>query len=371
MTCNEVIKYIEKWAPKEICWIKDNPGIQVGSGKIKVKNILLSLDANIKVVDEAVNKGCNFIITHHPLIFNPLRRIETSSGGIAAIIEKLIKNDITLYSAHTNLDYTKNGVSFALAKALKLNNIRFLTKIKSRQFKFTLFVPEKDLEKVAAAIFNAGGGEIGDYTNCSFRTPGTGTFKGNSESNPSIGRKGEFVKTPEIKLEVIVDSWNLSKVISAVKETHPYEEPAYDIIPLENLSVNYGIGAVGNLKQSLKRNDFLKHVSENLKSSSLRFSDLSGKNKMISSVAVCGGSGSEYFDDAVSAGADAFITADVKYHAFQEAGEKILMIDAGHYETEIFSLNEVKKKLDGFLREKKIKVLKFSGSTNPVSFYNY
>jgi hypothetical protein len=223
---------------------------------------------------------------------------------------------------------------------------------------------------VADAIFKAGGGEIGDYTNCSFRTAGTGTFKGNQNSSPSIGRKGEFVKTPEIKLEIIVDSWNLSKVISAVKEVHPYEEPAFDIVSLENLSTKYGAGAIGTLKEPLRKKDFLKHVSENLKVSCLKYSDPTGKNNMVNSVAVCGGSGSDYFNDAVKAGADAFITADVKYHTFQEAGSQILIIDAGHYETEIFSLNEVKKKLDVFLSGKKIKVLKFSGSTNPISIYN-
>ncbi len=368
MTGNEIIKYLEEWAPKEISWQKDNAGLQVGTGSAEIKNILLALDATEEVIDDALDKDCNFIITHHPLLFYPLKKINTDDGSTSALAARLIKNDITLYSAHTNLDYTKEGVSFSLAKALNLHNVTFLSRLKLNQYKFTVFVPAADADKVADAIFNAGGGNIGEYSRCSFRTAGTGTSEGSDESDPAIGEKGKFTTIKEVKIEVIIDAWILNKVIAAVNEVHPYEEPAFDLIPLHNAATRYGAGAVGMLARPMPADKFLEHIAKKLNAQSLKFSEPRGGK--ISKVAVCGGSGSEYLADAINAGADAFITADVKYHTFQDARNKILLIDAGHYETEIFSLDELQRRLKAFIKADKIKVIKFSGSSNPVNIYN-
>jgi len=369
MTCKEVIKYLEDWAPKEIAWQNDNVGVQVGNTSRKVKNILLSLELTAEVVNQAIKKKCNLVITHHPLIFHPIKKLDLNSDINAQLIEKLIKKEITVFSAHTNLDFTKHGVSFQLAKKLGLKNITFLKKQKSNQYKLSVFIPTTHVEKVANAVFNAGGGIIGEYSNCSFRSEGEGTFKGSNISNPIVGTKGKYEKVKEIKLEVLVNSWKLNVVLNAMLTAHPYEEPAYDIYPLENSNVNYGAGAIGNFEKSLSPTKVLEIVSKKLDSKNLRY--VYGPANKIKKVAVCGGSGSELINEVISSGADAFVTADIKYHTFHSANDKFLLIDAGHYETEIPVIAEIHKRLSKLVKEKSnIKVLKYTGNTNPIKIYN-
>ncbi len=370
MTCKEIIKYFEDWAPKEIAWQKDNVGLQIGSINRKIKNILLCLELTDRVVEDAIKKNCNLIISHHPLLFHPLKKIDLQKDKISQLVEILIKNDITLYSAHTNLDFTKDGVSFELAKVLKLKEIDFLVHSKSNQYKLIVFVPSGYVDKVANVIFENGGGIIGEYSGCSFRTSGVGTFKGSEQSNPAVGKKGKEEKVEEIKLEVLIDSWNLKNALSAIFKVHPYEEVAYDVYPVENQNVKYGAGAVGELEKSLSQTEFLKYLSNQLKIKNFRYSKGSGNR--IKKVALCGGAGGEMLKDAINAGADTFITADIKYHTFHDANEKLLLIDAGHYETEIHSLNEVKRKLNQFINinNSAIKIFNYNGSTNPIIFYN-
>ena len=367
MRCDKIIKIIEDWAPKSIAWEKDNVGLQVGSLRRELKNILLCLDVDEKVVDEAVKKNCNLIISHHPLLFKSLKRIDTENDRISRILEKLIKKEITLYSAHTNLDFTKDGVSFQLAKKLGLINQKFLLNLSSNQNKLIVFVPLTHAEKVAEALHTAGAGIIGEYTNCSFRTLGTGTFKGSEKSNPVVGLKGKIEKVDEVKIEVLVNSFDLKKVIAEMKKVHPYEEVAYDVYPLANENVNYGMGVIGELKKELSENEFLSLISKSLNLKNFRFNRT--KKSKINKVAVCGGSGSDLLDAAIISDADALVTADIKYHTFQDADNRILLIDAGHYETEIPSLNEVKNRIEKFITDK-TKVYKYKGSTNPIVFYN-
>lgn len=367
MRCERIVKIIEDWAPKSIAWEKDNVGLQVGSLRRDVSNILLCLDVNEDVVDEAVKRKCNLIISHHPLLFRLLKKLDVEKDKGSRIIEKLIKKDITLYSAHTNLDFTKEGVSFQLAKKLGLKNQKFLQNLSSNQNKISVFVPINFADKVAEAMHNAGAGKSGEYSDCSFRSSGTGYFKGSEKSNPSFGVKGKLEKVDEVKIEVLVNSFDVSKVVSAMKQTHPYEEVAYDVYPLVNENVNYGMGVIGVLENELSEKQFLNLVSKSLKIKNFRFTK--GLNSKIKKIAVCGGSGSDLLESAIKSEADAFITADVKYHTFQDAENKILLIDAGHYETEIHALEEIKKRLEKSLSDK-IKVYKFTGNTNPVVFYN-
>lgn len=370
MTVGDLIKYLEDWAPPGAAWEKDNVGLQIGSRRKRLKNILLCLELNEEVLSQAINKNCNFIFTHHPLIFNPIKKLDTEKDKQALLIEKLFKNDISVYSAHTNLDFTKDGVSFELAKVLGLKRIKFLLNQESNQFKVAVFVPEENLKKVAEAVFNAGGGKIGEYEKCSFRLKGEGTFQGSALANPTLGKKEIFEKVSETRFEFIVDKWNISKVINALLNAHPYEEPAYDIYPLQNKNVNFGAGATGELENEMNISDFLSHVSKSLKTSNFRYCN--GSKKKIKKVAVCGGACSDLLKYAISSGADAFITADIKYHAFQEAEGKILFIDAGHYETEIFILNAVQQKIKKFITaNKQTKVFKYMGTTNPVKFYKH
>jgi len=358
---------LETWAPREISSEKDNPGLQVGSGKNTVKNILLALELNMDVITESIAKECNLIITHHPLIYHPLKSLDFQKDENSLLIEKLIKNDLNLFSAHTNLDYTKNGVSFELAKKLRLKEINFLLNLQANQYKISVFVPEDRIEKVAEAIFNAGGGIIGEYSRCSFRTAGTGTFFGSDGTSPFAGKKGKTEKIGEFKLEAIADSWKVGEIISAMIDAHPYEEPAYDIYPLKNRNVNYGMGAIGELNKPMSRQEFLKYVSGKLGSKCLKYAP--GKSESIKKIAVCGGAGTDLLKNAILAEADAFVTADVKYHTFQDAQGKILLIDAGHYETEIHVLDRVEIELNAAAKNN-FKIFKYSGSTNPVIFYN-
>ncbi|MEW6508921.1 MAG: Nif3-like dinuclear metal center hexameric protein [Bacteroidota bacterium] len=368
MNVGELIKQIEDWAPPGAAWENDNVGLQVGSRGDKLKNILLCLELDEEVLQEAVKKKCNLIFTHHPLIFNPIKNLDFDKSKTAKLIRLLIKHNISLYAAHTNLDFNKNGVSFELAKTLQLKNVTFIKHQEANQFKVVIFVPSENVEQLSEALFSAGGGRIGNYEYCSYRIYGEGTFKGNEYSNPVIGKKGKLEKVEEVRLEVIVDSWNLSSVLNAVKKYHPYEEPAYDVYQLRNKNTNFGAGAVGELDKELSEKEFLNFVSSTLKIGRLKY--CRGKGSKIKKVAVCGGSGSDLLSHAINLCADAFITADIKYHAYHEAEGKILLIDAGHYETEIGSLNIVKKRIEKIISdEDSIKVYKFSGSTNPVKFY--
>jgi dinuclear metal center YbgI/SA1388 family protein len=369
MKCIEIIKHIESWAPKEIAWQKDNSGLQIGDTEKQVLNILVCLEINDHVVAKALKKKCNLIISHHPFFFSPLKKIDIANDRKSRLIQNLIKHDIVLYSAHTNLDYTKEGVSYQLAKKMELRNISFLANLKSNQYKLSVFVPENSLEAVSEAIFTSGGGIIGEYSKCSFRTHGIGTFKGSENTKPARGEKESFTSVDEIKLEIMVDRWKVNKILAEIRKVHPYEEIAYDVVPLDNSNLNYGVGAIGYLNRGYKPDEFLDHIENTLRIKNFRYTN--GISKKIRKVAVCGGAGSEYFSDAIINNCDAFITADIKYHTFQDAKGEILLVDAGHYETEIYSLAEIKRRISLQLNEiKGSKVYLYSGSTNPVIFYN-
>lgn len=368
MTCNDIIKYIEYWAPRETAWKKDNVGLQAGAPKRKVSNVLLSLEVTSRVVEEALKKNCNLIITHHPFFFTPIKQLNFDLNNNSIILQTLIKNDITLYSAHTNLDFTKDGVSFILAKKLGLKKIDFLSRLKSNQYKLYVNVPIDDVDRVADAIFEAGGGVIGEYSGCSFRQKGEGTFCGSAFSNPSVGKKEIFEKVDEVKLEVIVNSWKINAAIKALKTAHSYEEPAFDIVLLENENANYGAGAIGEFEAPINVDDFFSLLKKNLALNNFKYTK--SKIKKIKKVALCGGSGSDLLNEAVKSGADAFVTADVKYHTFHDAEGKILLIDAGHYETEIHIIAEMERRLKNITKGSSIKVFKYTGSTNPILFYN-
>ncbi len=354
--------------PPGSAWERDNTGLQAGSPEAEIKNILLCLDANEKIPDEAARLNCNLIITHHPLIYQPIKKLNTDKHKTARIIRSLIKKDITLYSAHTNYDFTKYGVSFQLAEKIGLKEIKFLKGLDASQVKVTVYVPEKNAKEVSEAIFAAGAGRIGEYERCSYRTYGTGTFQGSDTSNPQIGEKNVYEETPELRIETIAEEWKIPEIIKAIYKSHPYEEPAFDIYPLKNRSVNFGFGAAGTLSQPEEPEAFLKRISSVLNLSGLRY--CSGKNGKISKVAVCGGSGSELLNNAIDGDFDAFITADIKYHTFQDAEDKIMLIDAGHYETEIQGISGMKKYLEELISEsgKDIKVFETTENTNPIKF---
>lgn len=370
MRVQQIANLFDGWAPKFIQWERDNTGLLVGKSQQEVTGVLLCLDVTSDALERAQKLKCNLVISHHPLIFFPLKKITPETDRTSDLIFKLIKNDTSLLSYHTNLDFTSDGVNHQTAKKLQISDLKFLKPVSDKSLKLVTFVPKTDLGTVSDAVFGAGAGVIGEYSNCSFTSEGTGTFTGSENSEPTIGKKQKFEKVEEVRLEVLINEGNSGKVIKALLDSHPYEEPAYDIYPLKNSETLYGQGVTGYLKDEMEESRFLKHISECLNCEALRHSNFTGKK--IKKVAVFGGSASEHLEDAINAGCDAFITADVRYHTFQDAENRILLVDAGHFETEVPVLEEMKRRLNKLFTEtdNNTKVYIFDGVTNPVNYYS-
>lgn len=368
MIVRDVERILESWAPKEIAWERDNVGLQVGDHDRRVKKILVTLDISEEVVREAEKKKVDLIISHHPLLFRPPRSI-TNTDRIGRVIVSLIKSQISVYSMHTNYDFTTGGVSYALAERLGLKNVEFLQHQQDHLRKITVFVPIDYVEKVMEAMAKSGAGVIGRYDHCSFRVAGTGTFRGQKGTKPSLGRAEELEQIDEIRLEMIAPSWKMQDVVAAMRGVHPYEEVAYDVYVLDNQHTNYGAGAIGTLDQQITLKGFLQRMKVRLDIPTVRFAGDLGQR--INIVAVCGGSGVDLLDAAISRDADVFVTADIKYHVFEAATGKIALVDAGHYETEQPSLDRIIGHLEKQFVETKqhIQVLKTSVTTNPVQYY--
>jgi dinuclear metal center YbgI/SA1388 family protein len=368
MTVNDIGTIIEAWAPKGLAWERDNVGLQIGNGHHRVKKILLALDCSNDVIREAKNKKVDLIITHHPILFQPLKSL-TTQNKIGSMVLELSSSKIAVYSAHTNVDYTMFGVSAVLAETLGLNNVSVLLPHKEIQNKIVVFVPHEHAENVMKAMAEAGAGVIGKYEYCSFRTEGTGTFRGTTNATPYIGKAGTLEQVQEVRLEMIVPQWKIHHVITAMKTAHPYEEVAYDVYPLSNESLQYGAGAIGELKRPMTLASFIGRIKRKLHARAIRCS--SNPPATIRRVAVCGGSGSDLLSEALRQQADAFVTADVKYHTFHEAENVIALIDAGHYETEF----PILKKLAGYLtnecsaRGERIEVIISQQQRNPIQYY--
>ena len=367
MTVRDIEEILEAWAPREVAGEGDNVGLQVGSPSKRVRRILLALEISDSVLQEAVQKKVDLIVTHHPLIFRSLRSV-TDSDRAGSFVSALIRNEIALYSAHTNLDFTRNGVSFALARALGVRGVKFLSEISGSLKKVAVFVPQDHVEGVARRMAEAGAGIIGNYEYCSFRTSGTGTFRGMEGAKPFYGKIGNYETAEEVRLEMIVPRWALNQTLFAMKKSHPYEEVAYDVYPLENENSNYGAGTIGDLPRAIRLRQFLLHVRRSLTANGIRYTGILEEH--VRRVAVCGGSGSELLGAAVQQNADVFVTADVKYHTFQEAQGKIALIDAGHYETEQVVLGAVADELRKAIRDRKqqLRVLTTRQGTNPIHY---
>jgi dinuclear metal center YbgI/SA1388 family protein len=368
MTVKEISQVLEVWAPKELAWERDNVGLQIGDEKRRVKKILLSLDCSKRVIEEAKKKEIDLIICHHPLFFHPLKSVQKQTRTGAMVVE-LAKREIAVYSAHTNLDVTTNGVSVALAETIGLQNINVLLSQKDMQKKIVVFVPHQYVDKVTKAMAEAGAGVIGNYEYCSFQLEGTGTFRGTMLANPFVGKTGTLEKVQEVRLEMIVPNGKVRTVLNAMKSVHPYEEVAYDVYPLSNETSQYGAGAIGEFKRPMTVASFIGTIKRKLHTRAIRCS--SNPPAKIKRVAVCGGSGSDLLSEAIRQQADAFVTADVRYHTFQEAENVIALIDAGHFETEF----PILKKLASYLqkefnvRKERIVVLISQQQQNPVLYH--
>jgi len=337
LSVSDVLNALESWTPSGMAQSWDNVGLQVGRPEKEVTSVLVALDLTPAIINEAREKGANLIITHHPLFFKPLKKL-ISHDLVSSMALTLAESGIALGAIHTNLDAARDGVSFRLAHDLGLTNVEFLTSLEGSLVKMVVFVPLEASDAVRDAIFAAGAGQIGRYSDCSFSHGGTGTFKPGQDTSPHIGQaSGPRESVNEVRLEVEVSRWALPRVLRAMRETHPYEEVAHDIIPLENRIKAAGLGAIGTLPSAVPLSDFLDVVSTALSNPALRFAG--DETAMIQRVAVCGGSGSDFIGVAMQAGADAYVTADVTYHRFfdvmkADGSFSMALINAGHYETE-------------------------------------
>jgi dinuclear metal center YbgI/SA1388 family protein len=333
MKVNELCNIIETGFPLSYQESYDNSGLQVGYPDTEVTGILISIDVTEEVIEEAIRKRCNFILTHHPLIFRGIKNL-TGNSMVQRCVMQAIQNNIAVYAGHTNLDKMKNGVSARMAKKLNLQNCRILSPEKKRLLKLVTFVPILHAENVRQTLFAAGAGTIGDYDCCSFNSQGEGTFRAADGTNPFAGDIGKLHTEPETRIEVILKKELKNRVVSALLESHPYEEPAYDLYELENNFTGAGFGIIGELKQPEDELFFLKKIKTVFNAKCVRYTELS--DKKIQKVALCGGSGSEFLPAAVAQNADIYISADFKYHQFFEAEKRIIIADIGHFESEQF-----------------------------------
>ena len=363
MKVGVITSFLEKWAPLSLQESYDNAGLLLGQSNWECTGVLCCLDVTETVLAEAKRKNCNLIVAHHPLIFGGLKRINGSHATEQIVIEA-IKNDIAIYAIHTNLDNVLDGVNGKIAALLGLQQCRVLLPRHQSLKKLITYVPIGSLEKVRTALFEAGAGHVGNYSECSFSSVGEGTFKGGLGSQPFVGQPGLLHTEKEAKLEVVLQATNTSAVLHALRTAHPYEEVAYDLLTLDNTNDQVGSGLIGHLPEPVEEVSFLKSISSIFKVPLVRHTQPLGK--AIQTVAVCGGAGQFLIKNALKAGAQAFITADLKYHDFFLADNKILLADVGHYESEQFTIDLLQERL----AEKfpTFAVLKTSVSTNPVNY---
>jgi dinuclear metal center YbgI/SA1388 family protein len=331
---HEIIRELERFAPLSYQESYDNCGLLTGHRDMDISGALLSLDCIEATIDEAMAKGCNLIITHHPIIFGGLKRLN-GTNYVERTIIKAIRNDIAIYACHTNLDNVKLGVNKKIADKLGLINQKILSPKKSLLKKLVTFVPSTHLEAVRTALFEAGAGNIGNYDQCSFMLEGTGSFRGNEFSNPVLGEKGKLSLEKETRLELIFEGVLQSGILSALRQSHPYEEIAYDVYQLENGYQDVGSGMTGELKEAMPEMEFLTLLKEVFNVKFLKHTAL--RQKAIKTVALCGGSGSFLLKNAINSKSDIYISSDFKYHEFFDAEGKIVVADIGHFETEQFT----------------------------------
>ncbi|MCF8301978.1 MAG: Nif3-like dinuclear metal center hexameric protein [Bacteroidales bacterium] len=363
MELKEITNYLEKMAPTSLQEAYDNSGLLIGESGKEVNKALITLDVTDEVLDEAISKECNLVIAHHPLIFKGIKRFNGKSFT-DRLVTKAIKHDIAIYAIHTNLDNVDIGVNSMLAQKIGLQKVRILSPKNDQLRKLITFCPVDHAEKVRKAIFAAGAGNIGEYDSCSFNQEGLGSFKAGENADPFVGEVNELHYEKEYKIESVYPVYMERQVINAMIDAHPYEEVAYDVVPLKNEYLRTGSGMIGELENNEDELAFLKRIKKVLGSGTIRYSRL--LNKDVKKVALCGGAGSFLIDDAIVAGADVFITGDVKYHQFFDANGKMVIADVGHYESEQFT----KELIHQLLMEKfsNFAVLISERNTNSVNY---
>ncbi|MBN2776702.1 MAG: Nif3-like dinuclear metal center hexameric protein [Bacteroidales bacterium] len=364
MKVKEIISALEEFAPPQLQEDYDNTGLNIGNPEDEIKGILLCIDIIPEVIDEAIENACNLIISHHPLIFGKIKKI-TGSNYVEKSIIKAIKNDISIYCGHTSFDSVEKGVSYKICEKLGLKNLSILAPKQNILKKIAVFVPKDHAKNVREAMTNAGAGSIGNYDSCSFNTLGEGSFRANLSANPFVGNIGEIHFESEVKIEMIFPEYLQSSIVSSIIAAHPYEEVAYDIYKLENSYLKAGLGMIGHTESELDESEILSILKSRFELTNIRHGNFTGRK--INKIAVCGGSGASFINHAIRAGAQVFISGDIKYHDYFLAENKILIIDIGHFESEQYTkeifYDIIKKKNPNF-------AVQFSKiNTNPIKNY--
>jgi dinuclear metal center YbgI/SA1388 family protein len=363
-TIKEIIEHLENWASPTYAESYDNVGLLVGNSNWSCTGIITTLDCLETVIEEAIDKKCNLIVAHHPIIFSGLKKI-TGKNYIERTIIKAIQNNIAIYAIHTNIDNMLNGVNMFIAAAIGLQNTSILQPKNNTLIKLYTYVPNAYVMVVKEALFAAGAGQIGNYSECSFSTQGKGTFKANDNANPFIGSTNLRHEEPEMKIEVIAPAYLQNNIVKALKHTHPYEEVAYEIIALQNNNNNIGSGIIGNLPLPLSTITFFETIKNIFKVPMLKHTTIT--KQTVQKIAVCGGSGSFLIHAAKAAKADIFITADVKYHEYFDADNQLVIVDVGHYETEQFVAKGIKMHLQQKFTT--FAILESEVCTNPIQYF--
>ncbi len=363
MTVKDITKILEELAPLAHAENFDNVGLLVGDPNSTVTGVLVTLDTLENVVDEAISKKYNLIVSFHPIIFSGLKKL-TGSTYVERVVMKAIANNIAIYSMHTALDNSKNGVNAKICEVLGIQDPKILIPKAGTIKKLTTYAPNGESEVIKSALFEAGAGEIGKYSNCSFSLEGNGTFIAGEEANPTVGKIGEVHVEKETQINVIYSFEKEQQVLSALFNAHSYEEVAYEISSLENINQDIGIGMVGSLKTEMGEIEFLEYVKTKMNASVVRHTKLLGKK--VKRVAVLGGSGAFAISAAKKAKADVFVTSDLKYHQFFEAENQLILADIGHFETEQFTkdllVDYLTKKIPNFA------VSLSESKTNPIKY---
>lgn len=364
MKIKEIYKYLESIAPLSFQESYDNAGLLIGNEETECTGILISLDVTEAIVEEALQKKCNLIVSHHPIIFKGIKKLN-GKNYVERTVISAIKNDIAVYATHTNLDNVLDGVNKKIAEKLGLQNCSTLLPKEQTLQKLVTFSPVNNADAVRNALFQAGAGAIGKYDECSFNINGSGTFRANEGSQPYVGKIGESHVENEVRIEVIFPSFLQKKIIQSLKAAHPYEEVAFYIHALENVQENIGSGLIGELQEDTTETQLLSKVKTDFHLSVIKHTPL--LNKPVRKIAVCGGTGIFLLNNALAAGAQVYITSDIKYHEFFDADVQILLADIGHYESEQFTT----ELLAELLQQKfpNFAVRKTEMNTNPVIYF--
>jgi dinuclear metal center YbgI/SA1388 family protein len=363
LTIKDIADHLEAFAPPAYQEAYDNCGLLTGDRSDQVKGILITLDCTEPVVDEAIARGCNLIVAHHPIIFKGLKKL-TGGNYVERTLIKAIKNGIGIYAIHTNLDNIDTGVNRKICEKIGLINLSILSQKTQVLTKLETFIPSEHAGNVLTALYAAGAGQIGNYDHCSFSVTGQGTFRPNEKAKPAIGKKLVQEVVTETRVEVIFPSYLQSKVLQALKKAHPYEEVAFYLTSLNNPHQEVGSGMIGELAAPLEPSDFLRRLKISMDLKVIRHTRLI--DQPIKKVAVCGGAGSFLLADARRSGAQAYISADFKYHEFFDAEDELIIADIGHYESEVFT-----RELLGEVLTKKFPTFAINFSTtvtNPISY---